>query len=323
MEFLQRLFSKPPEILAEFELEKTPEDIAVIHEVQELVDEMAAKYGGAPKQLPLENIHLLKPGAVFELTQGKLRVGIHRSLSLRIGVEKRPSRIPFCGTLAHELFHAQGFKSFYIRPDGKGTLYRSGIQTVDQKDPSAELGDEKMYFSQLEEAIVTECARQLVETLGQQGFFGEEEEAMRTLRNLANAHQRRLGWTQQQMQEFAEEVKYVEDPIRALETIKVAYPSEEKRSAYAAGLIEGMKNRGAVEMKERYFERKKFYRLLDELIEKSQGAYTQRSEIFAEFAKAHFSGRYLPLARIVEGILGEGAFRRIANDFSETPGKKK
>lgn len=322
-EFLQNLFSNPPEAFAPFELEKTPEDLAVIREVQGLVDEIAVLYGGAAKHLPIENIHILKPGAVFELTRGKLRDGIHKPLSLHVGVEKRSSKIPFCGSLAHELFHAKGFKSFYIRPDGEGALYRSGIQMIDQKDSSVELGDEKEYFAQLEEAIVTECASQLVTTLGERGLFGEEYKAMKELHDLANAYHRRLGWTQQQMQEFAEETEYVEDPIRTLETIKAAYPSEDKWPAYAAGLIDGMKQRGAVEMKERYFERKKFNTLLDELVEKSQGVYMQRSDIFAEFAKAHFSGRYLPLARIVEGILGKGAFRRIANDFSETPNQKK
>jgi hypothetical protein len=38
----------------------------------------------------------------------------------------------------------------------------------------------------------------------------------------------------------------------------------------------------------------------------------KKNELFDEFARAHFTGNYLPLARTIEGILGKGSFREIA-----------
>ena len=74
-----------------------------------------------------------------------------------------------------------------------------------------------------------------------------------------------------------------------------------------------------LETVERYSERSKLYVLLDNMVEKSNGEYKNRSEIFAEFAKANFIGNYLPLARIVEKILGKGEFRKIAEEYSINP----
>lgn len=63
------------------------------------------------------------------------------------------------------------------------------------------------------------------------------------------------------------------------------------------------------------------YELLDKLVEGSGGKFKNRDEVFDEFAKANFSGNYLPLARMVEGIFGKGSFRRLAEEFSEKPKK--
>jgi hypothetical protein len=54
----------------------------------------------------------------------------------------------------------------------------------------------------------------------------------------------------------------------------------------------------------------------------SGGKFKNRDEVFDEFAKANFSGNYLPLARTVEGVLGKGSFRRLAEEFSEEPEKE-
>jgi ribosome-associated toxin RatA of RatAB toxin-antitoxin module len=76
-----------------------------------------------------------------------------------------------------------------------------------------------------------------------------------------------------------------------------------------------------VEFLERYDERIKMYELMDNLIAKSGGRLKNRDEVFGEFAKAHFSGNYLPLARMVENTLSKGSFRELANKFSIEPEK--
>jgi len=57
----------------------------------------------------------------------------------------------------------------------------------------------------------------------------------------------------------------------------------------------------------------------DKIVSSSKGKFTSRDEVFEHFARANFSGKYLPLARMVEDILGKGSFRKIAEDFSTEP----
>jgi hypothetical protein len=56
--------------------------------------------------------------------------------------------------------------------------------------------------------------------------------------------------------------------------------------------------------------------LLAELVLKSNGEFKDKETIFKEFAKAHFTGNYLTIAHLIERILGEGSFRKIADKFA-------
>ena len=116
-------------------------------------------------------------------------------------------------------------------------------------------------------------------------------------------------------------MKYISDPQDKVEKVLAFSDDEEKRQAYAAGMFGALYEKGEVETVERYKERKKLYKLLDKLVINSGGKFKSRDEVFDEFAKANFSGNYLPLARTVEGILGKGSFRKLAEEFSEEPKK--
>ena len=70
-------------------------------------------------------------------------------------------------------------------------------------------------------------------------------------------------------------------------------------------------------MQERSEERDTFNKVLDEIITNSKGKLNNREKLFDEFARAHFSGNYLPLARVIEDALGKGAFRKIAIELGE------
>jgi hypothetical protein len=39
-------------------------------------------------------------------------------------------------------------------------------------------------------------------------------------------------------------------------------------------------------------------------------------EVFYKLSYSHFSGNYLPFARIVEEVLGKGEFRKLDKEFS-------
>jgi len=319
---LQEVFDERSKKLAEYEVEKTPEDLEILKKTEAIVDSIVARYGGEPKAVPLDHIYVLKPGSVLAITEGGLAGGIHKPLGLKVGVEKGKSKSLFASTVAHELFHLKSYKSARIGKSGEDVrLYRSGLSMFDKKDPNEEMGEEKEYFVILEEAIVAECTRKLLDKINGDTLFSEEAKAVIKFRAWVVTYYRRNGIPEEKVREFEKELKYISDPQDKIEKVLAFSDDEEKRQAYAAGMFSALYEKGEVETVERYEERKKLYELLDKLVTNSGGKFKNRDEMFDEFAKANFSGNYLPLARTVEEILGKGSFRKLAEEFSEEPKK--
>ena len=133
------------------------------------------QYGGKPKTLPLDHIYILKPGSILAMSEGKFADGIHLPLGLKIGVEKSKSKLLFARTIAHELFHLKSYKSARVGKSGEDvSVYRSGFSMFDRKDFNEEMGEEKRYFGELEEAIVAECTKRLWNEIKKENIFSEE-----------------------------------------------------------------------------------------------------------------------------------------------------
>ena len=191
---LQDLFDEKTEEFAEYELEKTPEDLELITKTESIVDRMTTQYGGESKPLPLNHIHILKPESVSAMTDGKLENGIHYPMTQRIVVEKGESQLLFASFLAHELFHLKSFKSGRVGSHGEGVrLYRTGLSMIDRKDTTEEGYWPKEYFGVLEEAIVAECTKKFLDELRQDPAFAEEFQAVAKLRNWVMGYYRTRG----------------------------------------------------------------------------------------------------------------------------------
>lgn len=319
---LQEAFDERNKKLAEYELEKSPEDLEILRKTEAIVDGLVAQYGGEPKALLLDHIYVLKPGSVLAMTEGRLVGGIHKPIGLKIGVERGKSKSLFASTVAHELFHLKSYKSARVGKSGEDVrLYRSGLSMIDKKNPDEEMDDEKEYFAMLEEAIVAECTKKLLDEINKDTLFNEETKAVAKFRDWVIAYYRRGGIAEEKAKEFERELKYIADPQDKVERVIAFSDKEEERQAYAAGMFRALYEKGEVETMERYAERKKLYELLDKLVIRSGGKFRSRDEVFDEFAKANFSGNYLSLARTIESILGRGSFRKLAEEFSEEPKK--
>ncbi len=317
---LQDIFNERSVQLTEYEVAKTPEDLEILKKTETIVDNIVVRYGGEPKRLPLDHIYVLKPGSVLAMTDGELSGGIHKPLGLKIGVEKGESKSLFASTVAHELFHLKSYKSARVGKSGEDVrLYRSGLSMIDKKDPNEEAGEEKEYFALIEEAIVAECTKKLLDEISGDALFSEEAKAVTNFRDWVVAYYRRGGVPEEKVKEFEKELKYIADPQDKVERVISFSDKDEERQAYAAGMFGALYEKGEVETVERYAERKKLYELLDKLVVSSNGKFESRDEVFDEFAKANFSGNYLSIARTIESILGKGSFRKLADEFSEEP----
>ncbi|MFZ2414909.1 MAG: hypothetical protein WAW33_02870 [Minisyncoccia bacterium] len=319
---LQEAFDRRSKKLAEYEIEKTPEDLEILQKIEVIVDSIVARYGGEPKALPLDHIYILRPDSVLDMTEGRLVGGIHKPIGLKVGVEKGKSKLLFADILAHELFHLKSYKSARVGKSGEDVrLYRSGLSMIDKRDPSEEMGDEKEYFAMLEEAIVAECTKKLLDEISTDSVFSEEAQAIRTFRNWVETYYHSSGISEEKIKEFGKELRYIPDPQDTVERVLAFSKDEEQRQTYAAGIFGALYEKGEVKTVERYAERKKLYELLDKLVINSGGKFKNRDEVFEIFARANFSGNYLSLARTVEGILGKGSFRKLAEEFSVEPKK--
>ncbi len=299
-----------------YEIQKTPEDEALIRDIEARVDTIAKYYGGTPMPASLDAIHIIVPGGISKMTAGKIYTGIHNPYTGHIGIEKNNSDLLFLGTLAHELFHLKGYKSFRINQSVDDIrVYRNGISMINMKDVERKSGQEDEYFNSAEEAIVAELTKRLTDSLVDDERFTEDIKAVNKIADWVIGFHITSGRSSGQVEELRRELKYINNPQDFVRKV-ISHPgSESAKEAFATGMFDNLRSKGQVEMVERYTERSKLYKLIDEIVEASNNQYT-KDEVFDKFARAHFSGSYLPLAKIIESALGKGAFRKVANDFA-------
>lgn len=200
---LQTIFDARSEELAEYEIEKSHQDVKILQKTEAVVDRMVAEYGGEPKLIPPDHIYVLKTGSVLTMTQGKLERGICKPLGLKIGVERGKSGLLFAGTVAHELFHLKSYKSARVGKSERDIrLYRSGLSMIDRKDSNEEAGEERQYFARLEEAVVAECTKKFLDEISQDSAFIEEIEAVKKFRDWVVAYYRRHRMPEEKVKEL-------------------------------------------------------------------------------------------------------------------------
>lgn len=314
---LQKWFEERSEKLSGYEIEKTDDDLVLINKAESMVNRLMEQYGSTSKDFPIDHIYLLKPNSIAALTNGKIENGIHYPLGLRVAVEKGRSDLLMTSGIVHELLHVKSYKAARVgsAPDDV-RLYRSGLSMFDRKDPNARAGEEKEYFGFLEEAIVAECTKKIIQELEMDERFSAEAAAKHQLVSWASEYYRRQELGEEKLSEFKEEIKYISDAEERVREVESFSDDEQKRQAYAAGMFHRLYEEGDVESMERYRERKMLQELIKDLVERSQGTL-DHEEAFGLFARANFTGNYLPLARAIERVFGKGSFRALAENFSK------
>lgn len=138
-----------------FEIEKTQKDLEILAFAEKAASEIIKEYGRQKDvKVPMEFVHLLRPGGTQEYTEGRLTRGAHSQKSGGILIDRDSSNIEFSLTAFHEFLHLKSYKSLQIifpRGNEKNfrfEAYRSGM-TVVSRDGKRE------YFTDLEEAIVS------------------------------------------------------------------------------------------------------------------------------------------------------------------------
>lgn len=159
-----------------FEIEKSPKDVEIIKFTEKAVNSMLAKYGRKLKiSVPLDNIHVLKPGGTLEYTNNRLEGGAHSSTLKSIIVDRDKSDVQFALKIFHELIHLKAYSALQIIPGNDDNApqvapYRTGIAVISRDGKTK-------FLENVEEAIVGHLTSVYFETtLKHDPLFKEEIE---------------------------------------------------------------------------------------------------------------------------------------------------
>ncbi len=315
-EDLQKRLEQPIRAdIKEHEIPLTERDRKIIKSTESAVDKIVTYYGGKPKRIKPENIGVVSQGAIATITEGRLRGGMYSSLGQKVIVEKNESDVDLATVLAHELFHFKAYKSAKITKEGDIKSYRSGIAVSDREK-------EVEYLVEIEEAIIAKVVRKFYEEeIRNNPLFADEVLKTDKVKDWIKKSMQMRDWDENKSQFMLDEIYSMPESDKMLEVLEKkdfkGYKGknlEEFKIGYVDGCLKRLIEKDKVVLSERYREREKLNKIMQEILEKSKGKFKDKKEIFDEFTKAHFSGNLLPLARIVESALGKGSFRKMAED---------
>jgi hypothetical protein len=98
-----------------YEVYPTEREFSIIADAFAAVDSVISRYGQKAQAFSREQIHIVQPGAVEEITKGKFATAYHNWLISQITVDRQSTEIGLAVVIAHEMFHGNGPKT----PEGK------------------------------------------------------------------------------------------------------------------------------------------------------------------------------------------------------------
>ncbi len=294
------------EILSELsEGERKSVDHAVTY-----ANEIAHKYG-ATRTVNSENIFILQEGMTYKLTKGRLRNGFYNAATQSAFVDRVTSFAVTLSRVVHECFHATSLQVVKLYEDSKYKPYRSGLELMSIKE-----GVQTDFFQVAQEAIIaTLTYRYFNEVLKNDSEFTDQITKTEIVKNWLTERS-----SSEKTREIIESILII--PGAEEWCVKIENTDEDKDQLFDNFIeLYNTKLRYLDLDRERPEERKKFDAVLDEIIERSNGKIQDKDGLFDEFARAHFTGSFMPLARIIEDALGKGSFREIAKRLARPEAK--
>ncbi len=276
-----------------------------------------ANHYGSSRIVNPERIFMLRNKGAASLTEGKLRVAMCNITSQSAAVDRAQSVALVAQAVFHEALHLASYQSAQLFDDNAYGSYRNGIGMVGRNE-------EAYYFADAQEAIIAVLSRRFFEhVVANDAHYEREIERTAFIKDWIRDYVRRSGISEQQI------LKNIINIDEVLifpnnELIHSLLKKENFDDDYKMGVIEGYYktdfDSGSL-MHERRKERELLDTILDRVVIAGKGKI-KKNELFDEFARAHFTGNYLPLARTIEGILGKGSFREIAKELGSVEGGK-
>lgn len=271
------------EQLEKFEYPKSNQELALIDFANEETSRLMQEAGIEPYNVPVDNFHIV-PSELYKKVADD--GGTATTFSTKQGIifdaqYFRDNPVNFGAVALHESLHLKAHFSMEVQEEGdkiKKTPYREGV-AVRALQSAGYHGKYHHHFKGLHEGIVAETEKRLLTKLLDRPELAKEKEWF--MSDEAKEIRKKL----------VEEREIPEDDI----------------------IWVGKKGRDDWESVSYRQQRNVLNYVCAEIQKQFPDEYQSADDVYKVFLNAHFTGKLLPLARIVEKTFGEGSFRLLGN----------
>jgi len=303
-----------PAKFIEQSIEPTQEHQKIVQDVVSYAKKYIAELG-IDKPLPNIKLILLKSdntvldNADIDIQNWKIN-GKFLPKPGAIAIRNSEELVNFAERFAHEYFHALGYQAAQTNESQTDiNNYRIGLSQHDRTNT------DMRYFRDLDEGFVTECSIRFLNSYSHSNpNIKEQIDAMQELRTWFLNSKTLISLygeiEHKKVAELFNEIIAHPDLSNLIKSsaFKVADDTERILLLHKIFDIEDLKERTLPYHK----ERKKLQEIILSIYKTTPNSTPE--SIFNEFAKAHFTGNYLPIARLIEKTFGKGGFRKLAEE---------
>ena len=270
-------------MLESLEYEKKPYEKLAIKQANEITNSLLEEFGLTPFDVPERNIHIV-PEKLYQEVESdgdKIATTSQHHQLIALNAEKLVHPAHRASVILHEITHLKN----YLAIEGLEEFYkpyRSGFKISPTYKKEEQVGFFTA-FSGLDEAVVSEIEKRYFSQLISQNEFLKKE----------------YEWGES---EEAQELKE-----------KIA--KEKSRKPDEVMVVS--KDRG-YKFFPYYEQRKVLNYIVDQLYADNKDKYSTRDDVMKSFFKAHFDGRLLGVAKLIEKSFGKGSFRMLSMMNSES-----
>lgn len=271
------------EQLEKFEYPKSNKEIALINFANKETSRLMQEAGIEPYDVPVDNFHIIPPEIYKRVADDNTTAA---AFYIKQGIlfdaqYFRDNPVRFGAVALHELLHLKAHFSMEVQEKNdkvNKTSYREGV-SVRALQSHGYHGKYHEHFDGLHEGIVAETEKRLLRKLLDCSELAKEKE-----------------WL---ISDEAKEMK--------------AKLAKEKEISEDDIFWVGKKGKDDWKAVSYLHQRNVFNYVCVEIQKQFPGQYQSTDDVYKVFLNAHFTGRLLPLARLVEKTFGEGSFRLLGN----------
>lgn len=304
--------------------EKNEEDVELFDIAVKHVARFVERYGGKVKEYPDEIF--FKTTA----TKDESEKGLFHLWTGDVFVSE-DKKIPFLATLIHELLHYASYQTVHIAQEaGKESsiasyrLRRSGLAIFSDKKAG------RGYFEDIDEGVIEASVQRIMQEIMRESPVGEMCADSERVKEVLREYTREYSYTKEHQELIVDEILFIEDAEKIVNWLDSQekelqkkqgteiYAQERRKMLEAfSNMVEGFSVEGKVHDYHRWSERRFLSEQIEKVFTASREKFNTKEQVFELFARAVFSGRMLPLARIVENALGKGSLRTIGENIPQ------